>query len=320
MAVNTDSYMKQYLNKSFSVANTPYQAYSGQTVAQFDPYQKQAISGQAQRAANGSPLVDQAKDFTSGVMGGQYNVQPGQSTVAQNPYMGANNPYLQDSISNAQNDVVQSYNLTQAPADVASARRSGSFGNSGLAEANAYNQSNLQKNLGNISTNMRMQDYTQQQQLAESDVGRQFAANQSDLTRSNDAQKFNSTLGMTAANQSVGLANNDYTDLNQLYNAGTLNQTQNQTNLTDKYNQWATKQNYPLNQAQIMGAALGNTGSNAQLYQQQQQYNDQNQANSGANSVGYGLLGAQLGNAIGGSFGYGGLGAAAGGLLGYLAG
>jgi hypothetical protein len=319
MAFDTSPYMQQYLDKAFNVANTGYTPYTGSTVAQFDPAQQQAVNMQIQRAQNGSPLVDQAQGYMQNAMGGQYNVNGGTSTVAKNPYFGSN-PYIDQAIQSAQQDTVNSYNMTQAPADVASARRSGSFGNSGLAEYNAYNQGNLQKNLGNIANQMRMQDYTQQQQLGEADVGRQFAANQSDLSRGLDAQRFNSTYGMTAAGQAPGLANQDYQDISQLYNAGAQNQSMSQSNLTDAYTRWQEQQNYPLSQANIMGSALGNGALGmADLYQKQQA----NQPNANAARIGYGLLGSQVGSQLGQSYGgsdgstWGGL---AGGLLGYLAG
>lgn len=89
----------------------------------------------------------------------------------QNPFLtGANNPYLQANIDAASADLVKNYNLAQVPAQNAAAVRSGSFGNSALGELAQQDQNILQKNLGNLSNSMRMQDYSNQQKIYQQQV------------------------------------------------------------------------------------------------------------------------------------------------------
>jgi len=88
-----------------------------------------------------------------------------------NPYLGQGNPYLQANIDKAQGDVVRNYNMTTQPAYNSAMVKSGSFGNSGVQQMNENAQKNLQGSLGDISNNMRMQDYTNQQEMYKWDQG-----------------------------------------------------------------------------------------------------------------------------------------------------
>lgn len=82
-----------------------------------------------------------------------------------NPYLGRDNPYLTDKINQAQGDLVRNYNLTSQPAFNSAMVNSGSFGNAGVQQMNENAQKNLQSEMGDISTNLRGQDYQNQQQM-----------------------------------------------------------------------------------------------------------------------------------------------------------
>lgn len=219
-------YAQGYLSRAQNVADMPYQAYGGQRVAALTPYQTQAYQGLYQRGMQGSPVMGAAETALTGMMDGNYQqatanpygrvqaqgggaqisaaqnpygyVQaPGQTqgvTVGSNPYAGSN-PYLQQQIDAASQDVVRNYNMATKPQTDTAMQRSGSFGNSGLQQVQALQQSDLQRNLGNIASGMRMQDYTQQQQLGESS-----------LNRGLQAQQFNAGLGENYANRSLQAA------------------------------------------------------------------------------------------------------------------
>ena len=80
-----------------------------------------------------------------------------------NPFLGQNNPYLQNIIDLSGRDLVDNYNRTVTPAQNAAAIRSGSFGNSALDELAQADQKNLQTSLADMSSKLRFNDYTQQQ-------------------------------------------------------------------------------------------------------------------------------------------------------------
>jgi hypothetical protein len=97
-----------YSGLAMNLANTPYQAYTGQGTASLNGNQNNAISMIANRAANGSPVLDQANSTLTSMLGDQTN------------------PYLDAQVQKAQQSVVKNFNGAQAG--------SGSFGNSGLQE------------------------------------------------------------------------------------------------------------------------------------------------------------------------------------------
>jgi hypothetical protein len=122
-------YAQNYLGASQTVANLPYQPYGGQTTAQLNPYQTAGYNAQAQRALQGSPVMDAASSEVQKTLGGGYL---------------NNNPYLTGMIDLASGDVMRNMNQVDA--------RSGSFGNSGVQYQTA-------KALGDVATGVRGQDY-----------------------------------------------------------------------------------------------------------------------------------------------------------------
>lgn len=116
------------------------------------PYLMDAFNGAAS-AAKGNSQTDKANANYSSVLNGP--------TV--NPMLGQNNPYLQTAIDNANADV----NRSMMPAMNAANKASGSYGNSGVAQTygkaltDAYSQN---------ANNMRMTDYTNQQNLQQQNV------------------------------------------------------------------------------------------------------------------------------------------------------
>ena len=82
-----------------------------------------------------------------------------------NPFLGQNNPFLQQNIDATMGDVTRNYNQQVKPNTEASMVNSGSFGNSGLAQLQGEQQRQLGDTLGKVSSGMRMQDYGQQQNM-----------------------------------------------------------------------------------------------------------------------------------------------------------
>jgi hypothetical protein len=122
-------YAQNFLGRAQQVADIPYTPYTGQTVAQLNPYQTGAYDAIAQRAYQGSPVSDAASsELTKTLSGGYLN----------------NNPYLDDTVRRAQGDVMQGF----APIEA----RSGSFGNSGV-------QQSIGRALGDVSSQIRGTDY-----------------------------------------------------------------------------------------------------------------------------------------------------------------
>jgi hypothetical protein len=130
---------------------------------------------------------------------------------------GQTNPYLDSMVQKAQGSVMGNMAGMQA--------RSGSFGNSGIAEQGA-------KQMGDIASSMYGNAYNTDQ-----------------------ANKM-SALGMA---QSYG--NQAYTDASQLMNAGSFQQGQDQQNKDFAYQQFTDQQNTPYKQMGAYTGLLGSAGS-----------------------------------------------------------
>jgi hypothetical protein len=163
----------------------------------------------------------------------------------QNPFLGQNNPYLQQNIDKAQGDLVRNYNLTTQPAYNSAMVKSGSFGNSGVQQMNENAQKNLQGSLGDVSNSMRMQDYNNQQGMYKWD---------SEFNRNlyNDAYSQN----MNNLTTGVGLLGtlSGY-NANDLANANTIQNT--------PMNYWQQFSNGANAIGQGYGTSTGNVGSSS---------------------------------------------------------
>lgn len=239
-------YAEGYLQRAQQVADQPYQGFQGQRVAGFVPWQQQGLDAMASRAVQGSPLLAQAQQSAMSMM------QPG------------TNPYLQPTIDAAQQDVVRNWNTVQMPQFDTAMSRGGSFGNAGVGQVTSQAASDLQRNLGRISTDMRMQDYGAQQ------------------------NRVLQALGMAPA-----LAQADYGDIDRLMAAGGAAQGQNQRLLDDAYSRFVESRDFPSQQLNIMGNALGRVGGSATT-------NNAADPSSAAQAIGGALTFAQLWKLLGG--------------------
>ena len=105
-------YALPYLEKAMEGAediyeNHPQTYYPGQTYTDFSPETMGAITAGEKRAADGSPLLTGAQDFTSNAMGGGY-VNPAQAMLqktAQGDFLSGNNEYLQAAMAPAMDNI-----------------------------------------------------------------------------------------------------------------------------------------------------------------------------------------------------------------------
>lgn len=274
-------YAQSYLQRAQQTADMPYQPYQQPRVAGFTPWQDQALQATAQRAADGSPLMQGANT----ALMGQMSQQPGGATV--NPYMaqpGQTNPHLQSQIDMAQGDVIRNWNQVAVPAFDTAASRSGSFGNQNISTMAAQGASDMQRNLGEISSRMRFNDYTTQQQLAEQFAGR------NDAMLNSGQNRILAALGLAPQ-----FAQQDYSDLDRLLGVGGAVQQQNQRQLDDAYSRFAESRAYPQQQLDVFGNALsravGNSSSTTQTAPE---------PNTAAQAIGGALTFAQLYKLLGG--------------------
>lgn len=143
--------------------NTATNPYIGMQSGQIN-----APQGVGTQYAGSNPYLGQT---TQGV---NYQAAQGAGT---NAYAGAN-PYLSQNIDATLGDMSRQFNMTAAPAFDRMQQQSGSFGNSGVQQMQGQAYADLAKQQGQVASNMRMQDYGMQQQLAENALNRTQQLNQ----------------------------------------------------------------------------------------------------------------------------------------------
>jgi hypothetical protein len=160
------------------------------------------------------------------------------------------NPYLQSQIDNSQQDVIRNWNNVQMPGFDTAMSRSGSFGNANVKSMAEQGVSDLQKNLGDIGSRMRFQDYSQQQQLAENA-----------LNRSMQAQQFNTGIEENNIGRSLGLAQ---------FNAGLSESAAGRSMDAQRFNSGVNSENLNRQfQAGQFNAGLGEASANRGMQAQQ---------------------------------------------------
>ena len=190
-------YATQMAGKVNSAGFTPY---GGQRFEDMNNTQRAGIDMITQRATGGDPTMNQANE-----------------TLQQTLKGGNTNPYLDAMVNKAQTGVMANMGALQA--------RSGSFGNSGIAQNGA-------QQMGDIATQMYGNAYNTDR------------ANQ-----------------MAALNLAPQYGNQKYTDAAQLMKAGGQVQDQAQQNKDFQYNQFQEQQNLPYKQMAAYSGLLGSAGS-----------------------------------------------------------
>lgn len=198
-------YQQQTPIGSFAAANTATAA---------NPY-----IGQQSQGINGAPSVmPYAQQIAA--QSQQTNPYLGQTTqqaaqVGPNAYAGSN-PYLDQAIQGTVRNATQGFNDVTNPQFDRMAAASGSFGNTGVETARTRAMQDFGTNLANTVSGMRMQDYTQQQQLAENALNRQQATNQfnaglnaADLSRNMAGAFQGQGIGLQGLGQQLGAAQFD---------------------------------------------------------------------------------------------------------------
>lgn len=295
------------LKRSVDLSNRAYDPALQQQIAPLTGAHNAGMGMVANRAMNGSAIQNAANTQATNTLTGGY-----MGPAARNSMAGVNNPYLQSVIDNTNSDITRQFTNSTMPQTDASMARAGAFGGSAWQQANAENNRQMASELAKNTSNLRYNDYMGQQGLSESQAQR-------------DQQAFDAERGRQVGSlgQAQTLANQPYTDAMQLLGVGDIERTQQQDLLNAQYQNLLNKQNWPLQNLDILQNAIrttmGGGGSSVQSATLPK-------VSSTSNMIGGGLAGLALGGGLGSSIGsssggnYGALGAGVGALGGGLAG
>lgn len=260
-------YAKEVLGKSSALAQTPYQAYGGERIAQFTPLQQQAFQGagaMTPSAATGQG-IGIAGQAAGQALNTQYNpYQTGQFGAQAGQYM---DPYMQNVVDIQQREAQRQADIagTQRGAD---AVRAGAFGGGRQAIVEAEAARNLATQKGDIQARGLQDAYTRglnqfntENQLREQ--SRQYGAGLG-IQGLQTALQGAGQLGALGGQQfSQGL------DINKLQQAyGTQQQQQVQNILSQQYEDFLAQKKFPYQQLEFQSNLLRGTpsGSVSSMY------------------------------------------------------
>jgi hypothetical protein len=195
-----------------------------------------------------------------------------------NPFLGAENPYLQNVVDLTTRDMTDAYNRTVVPAQNAAALRSGSFGNSGLAELAQADARGLQTSIGDAASKLRFNDYTQQQDMYR--FQKQLDEGQRQFDLGYGRNLFNDSYAQNMGNLQAGLG---LLGTLQGFNQNDITNTTNQQNTPLQYWQQFSQGANSIGQgygtttgtqgttSNPIGAALGGAQLGASIYNQGRQ-------------------------------------------------
>jgi hypothetical protein len=275
------------LQRGEALSNQPYQAYTGQRIADLTGQQTTGLNLVQNRALYGSPEEKAARQNFTDTLSGKYLGQG----AAYNPYADMNNPYLKGMVNQSLNDVTGRVN---------SQFNGNNYGTTA-------HQETLTRNLGEAANNAYGQAFNLQAQLADANANRQQSAY---------SNERNNQLQMAGMLPQYG--NIDYNNAQQLIGVGDIYRQEAQDRLNNQYADWAAIQNQPYRQLDVLGNSLGAAVNGQSNLSSTGYQSNPYTANKLASSIGGGLAGYGLGNAINSDYGGyvgGALGTAAG-LLG----
>lgn len=237
------------------VANQPYQAYQGQTVAGFSPDQLSAMDYARNNVGAYQPVYDAG--VTMAGMSGMYQpdqVRAGQFTDANvGAYM---NPYLDQVESNALRNLQGATQIAvNKIGDQAATSRAFGGSRQGISEGVTIAEGT--KQAGDLSAKLRADAYDRAMQTITADQNRTL---QADLANQSTGLQ-NANRQLTAAQTMSGIADQGRKsmadDVTRMLTLGQLQQQQEQRYLDDAYSRFTEARDYPKEQLNILLSALG---------------------------------------------------------------
>jgi hypothetical protein len=246
-------YAQEVLGKSAALSEAPYQAYTGERIAQFTPLQQQAFQGaktMAPSAATGEAVTRALGTSYDPYATGQFGAQASQ-------YM---DPYMQNVVGIQQREAARASEM-QRNQNQAQAVGQGAFGGSRQAIMEAERQRNLATQQGDIQARGLQDAYGRGQT--------QFNTEQQLREQS---KQYGAGLGLQGLQTALTGANQQFAqglDVNKLQAGyGTQQQQQVQNVLGQQYQDFLDQKKFPYQQLEFQSNLLRGTpsGSTQTLY------------------------------------------------------
>jgi hypothetical protein len=325
-------YAQDLLGQAQALTDTtynPYMQYQGERVAQFSPLQQQSFENAAlmQTAPQLQDATAMAGLAGLGALNTGYTYNPMTTKSFSENAQGYMSPYMQNVVERQQQDASRQAAIAQQ-AQGAQAARSGAFGGSGDYLMRSQGAANLARQKGDIQAQGLQSAYQQgmgqfNQEQQQRQAAGQLNAQQGQFGAGLGLQGLQTAL--TGASTLGNLGNTQYTQnmgITGLQNQfGGQQQQQMQQDLTNKYQDFQSYQNYPYKQLGFMsdilrGVPLTQTG--ASVYTAPPS-TAQNVASLGLGAAGVSKLWGGANGGVTQSMAEGGMAYANGGGIGALA-
>lgn len=284
------------LNQGASLYSTPYIQNPYMQVANPSDGTQLYETMATQRASLGAPDLNAARGFSQDLSNGAYMGQsPGSNAnvqSARNAYAGQNS-YLDQMIANNAEDMTTGFQNGTAAQNDALAAMGGAFGGTGWQQKQTADAGALAKQIGNMATQNRFQDYTTQQGLSEAAINRDTANDQWNLTQQQNAYGGDMAARLQGGQLAGSLAQDDWAGINAARQMG-LDQNAYQQTLLDKQSQnWSQQMAYPYQQLSGMAELLSRASGYGSSSVTSNPYQTSNLATgAGLLGMGAGLYGA----------------------------
>ena len=261
-------YASNLLQRGSDLSNTTVPQYQGQMVAGLSGTQQSGLNNLNSAAGNAVALSNQYAGSSGPQINNPYTGNVTASTAANQFANPANNPYLQNTVNAANQQITQAYNNSTAPQTMAQFRNAGAFGGSAQQQATSNNEYQLANALSNNTANMYNSAYNTAAGVASQNAAQQNMVNMGNQaigTNANNAYNqlrsqnyFNNGYLQSGLNTSAGAL------AGQQMQGGQIQQQNNQDQLNAQYQQWYNNVNQPYAQLSTLSSALsGALGSGA---------------------------------------------------------
>lgn len=227
-------YRLPVVQQAADLASRPYEQAPFNPIAGLNPTQQYGLDWTRNLAVGGSPGTNAAQAMTLNTLTGGYQ---NPAATAQNRFQPMDNPYLQQMIGSAQDDIVNAYRRGTAAQTDAMAARSGIYGGTSHLEQQQMNQDQLLKGLSGIETQFRMPAYQQATGLEENAINRLGSLWEAERGRQ-----------MQAAPQAWQDLQNNLGLAQSVTGVGDVYQQNEQQALNAALNSWNAQQAYPQSQ------------------------------------------------------------------------
>jgi hypothetical protein len=142
-------YSKDMLAQASQLSQQPFQAYTGQRIQDFSPFQQQGFNMVQGQAQGGAGLTNMGMGSLADTVGGSY--------------LGGN-PFTDQIVNRTLGDMADQYRYATGPGNQAMASMSGSLDNSGIAGKDMMDRFSLSRAMGDAASGIRYNNYAQERQ------------------------------------------------------------------------------------------------------------------------------------------------------------